>query len=219
MKGFKKRYLSGEKVFIFVWIWAKSRSETRVSHHSISQVFREILNWVSKSSKIALVLLSCALRLAKKKSRSFRPIRFKTGLKRDLVILFFTAPKAARVLIGSSWSKPVFWLAVVITLILVLRHSIENHSIYVKLRNHQQFLFFHIFTLFQDTHDTGTKINTQNHKAFMAKRRWKVGLMSKISIRAGPISWLFSLCSQLSNRWVLMTLSTLSLSSVRTCGF
>ena len=67
MKGFKKRYLSGEKVFIFVWIWAKSRSETRVSHHSISQVFREILNWVSKSSKIALVLLSCALRLAKKK--------------------------------------------------------------------------------------------------------------------------------------------------------
>ena len=29
--------------------------------------------------------------------------------------------------------------------------------------------------LFKDTKETATKINTQKHKAFMAKRRWKVG--------------------------------------------
>ena len=31
-----------------------------------------------------------------------------------------------------------------------------------------------LFSFLQDKHDTGAKINTVKHKAFMAKRRWKV---------------------------------------------
>ena len=33
---------------------------------------------------------------------------------------------------------------------------------------------FFLSFFYQENHETGTKINTQKHKAFMAKRRWKV---------------------------------------------
>ena len=40
--------------------------------------------------------------------------------------------------------------------------------------------------LFKDTKETATKINTQKHKAFMAKRRWKVGSVWEIIIYPMP---------------------------------
>ncbi|XP_022795945.1 calcium/calmodulin-dependent protein kinase type IV-like isoform X2 [Stylophora pistillata] len=43
----------------------------------------------------------------------------------------------------------------------------------------------------KDTHDTGTKINTQNHKAFMAQRRWKKSVNALLAVRRISLSPLF----------------------------
>ncbi|KAJ7380105.1 hypothetical protein OS493_010816 [Desmophyllum pertusum] len=44
----------------------------------------------------------------------------------------------------------------------------------------------------KDTHDTGAKINTQNHKAFLAKRRWKKSVNALLAVRRMSLSPLFA---------------------------
>ncbi|XP_044165978.1 myosin light chain kinase, smooth muscle-like isoform X1 [Acropora millepora] len=44
----------------------------------------------------------------------------------------------------------------------------------------------------KETKDTGTKINTQKHKAFMAKRRWKKSVNALLAVRRMSLSPLFA---------------------------
>lgn len=44
----------------------------------------------------------------------------------------------------------------------------------------------------KDTHETGTKINTEKHKAFMAKRRWKKSVNALLAVRRMSLSPLFA---------------------------
>ncbi|KAL9966790.1 hypothetical protein ACROYT_G024910 [Oculina patagonica] len=44
----------------------------------------------------------------------------------------------------------------------------------------------------KDTHDTGTKINTEKHKKFLAKRRWKKSVNALLAVRRMSLSPLLS---------------------------
>jgi len=94
-------------------------------------LIRVSFNWLSKAMCISLVLLYFVLWLVKKFGATFS-----TNQKLNQLWLCCTRFPALgagytyllRFLIGSLGNLSLLWLARVITLVLVLRHSIENRS-------------------------------------------------------------------------------------------
>ena len=115
-------------------IWVSNSSSNWVNCAQNALLIRAVFIWVSKV--IRVLLWFCFTSLCdwlKNFTPLSPPIRSKTQTNRDLLATRFPALDAGdmyllRVLIGSLGNLCLLWLAGIITLVLVLRHSFENRS-------------------------------------------------------------------------------------------
>ena len=106
--------------------------------NNITKDYRAVFNWVSKIiSELHWFCITSLSDWFKGLMPFFQPIRSETKTICGLHVHIFPCFVSAMCIITLSWVLVglldclcPFWLAKVITLVLVLRHSIETHSIY-----------------------------------------------------------------------------------------
>lgn len=98
---------------------------------------RVIFDWISKESRITLVLIYFALVIGignsrhAQKNQTLNKIQLWLRRSRFPELLFFFLPLFTWVFIGYLWCKPLLRLSVAITMVLVFGQSVENW--FVKL--------------------------------------------------------------------------------------
>ena len=115
----------------FMREWKKFTLKSRAEKHCNKTVTSKVWICYSLYSNFQLSMSNCSAWFcftspcdwSRKLVTPSQPIRCKTKNNRDLAVCLFSL----WVLIGSLWDFLSLWLAVVITLVRALRHSVEMH--------------------------------------------------------------------------------------------